>query len=92
MPAPSIKATYTVDVETKRTLDRLAARWDVSRSEALRRAIRQAAGTSAAANRLKALDALQRQVQLTPAAAARWRKGQRDERRRSSTRAEGRTR
>lgn len=92
MPTPTIKATYTVDVETKRTLDRLAERWDVSRSEALRRAIRQAAGTAAAAHRLDALDALQRQVRLTPAAATRWGKAQRAERRRSSVRAEGRTR
>lgn len=92
MAIASIKATYTMDVETKRTLDRLAERWDVSRSEALRRAIRQAAGASAAASRLEALDALQRQLQLTPAAAARWGKAQRAERRRSSSRAEGRVR
>ena len=92
MAIPSIKATYTVDVETKRTLDRLAEQWDVSKSEALRLAIRQAAGTSAAANRLAALDALQREVKLSKRAADRWVKEQRAERRRTSVRAEARTR
>lgn len=92
MAIPSIKATYTVDVETKRTLDRLAAQWEVSRSEALRRAIRQAAGRSAAAHRLSALNALQERARLTPEAAARWTKKARAERRGSSVAAERRTR
>jgi len=64
----------------------------VSKSEALRRAIRQAAGSSAAANKLAALDALQREVKLSKRAADRWVKEQRAERRRVSMRAEARTR
>lgn len=92
MATPTIKATYTVDVETKRTLDRLAERWDVSRSEALRRAIRQAAGAAASAGRIAALDALQRQVKLSKGAADRWVKAQRSERRGASARSATRTR
>jgi len=45
--APSmIKSTYTLDAETVRTLEGLARHWRVSKSEALRRAIRTAAGSS----------------------------------------------
>ena len=82
MAIPSIKATYTVDVETKRTLDRLAEQWGVSKSEALRRAIRQAAGRSAVANRLAALEALQREARLKPEAMSKWQREQRAARRR----------
>lgn len=72
MALPTVKTTYTIDLETKRALDRLAARWDVSKSEALRRAIRQAAGASRVTDRLAALDTLQRRAQLTHTQAARW--------------------
>ena len=92
MAIPSIKATYTVDVETKRTLDRLAQHWDVSKSEALRRVIRQAAGRSAVATRTAALDALQREARLAPTAMAKWPREQRADRRRSSIRSEQRAR
>ena len=92
MAIPSIKATYTVDVETKRTLDRLAEQWDVSKSEALRRVIRQAAGRSAVATRIAALDALQREARLEPAALAKWQREHRADRRRSSVRSEQRAR
>ena len=44
MAIPKIKSTYSLDVETVRTLESLARRWDVSKSEVLRRAIRSAAG------------------------------------------------
>jgi predicted transcriptional regulator len=90
MAISTIKATYTVDVETKRTLDRLAVQWDVSRSEALRRAIRQAAGASAAEHRLAALTALQQQARLQDGTLARWSKQQRGQRRRSSAEVERR--
>jgi hypothetical protein len=90
MAIPTIKATYTVDVETKRTLDRLAVRWAVSRSEALRRAIRQAAGRSAGADRLAALNALQARAGLDKATAARWTARQRRERRAAAAARAGR--
>lgn len=79
----AVKTTYTVDAETKRVLDELAARWAVSRSEALRRAIRQAAGAAGVGDRLAALDALQQQAGMSGARARRWTEGVRAERRSS---------
>jgi predicted transcriptional regulator len=70
--ATVIRTTYALDEDTVRRLDALAAGWNVSRSEALRRAVRAAdlqQGTSA---RLSALRELQQQLQLTPARARRW--------------------
>lgn len=69
-----IKSTYTLDVDTVRTLETLAHRWKVSKSEALRRTIRAASGSAPAtvAPALAALDQLQRAVRLTPGRAARW--------------------
>jgi len=91
LPTPTLKSTYSLDVETVRTLESLARRWRVSKSEALRRAIRAAAGGQApeAEQALKALDALQRSMRLKPAAADRWQRESRSERRASSRRAEG---
>lgn len=39
MAIPTIKATYSLDVETVKQLEVLAKRWHVSKSAALRRAI-----------------------------------------------------
>lgn len=72
MALPTVKTTYTIDLETKSALDRLAATWEVSKSEALRRAIRQAAGASRVTDRLAALDALQRRARMTSDRASRW--------------------
>lgn len=80
MALPTIKTTYTIDIETKSALDRLAARWDVSKSEALRRAIRQAAGASRVTDRLAALDTLQRRSRMTRGQAAQWSEATRYER------------
>jgi predicted transcriptional regulator len=81
MAIQTVKTTYTVDAETKRVLDELAVRWAVSRSEALRRAIRQAAGAAGVGDRLAALDALQQQAGMTGDRARRWTKTVRAERR-----------
>ena len=86
MALPLVKTTYAVDLETKRLLDRLAERWEVSKSEALRRAVRQAAGSEGASERLAALDALQRRLKLSNTAASAWVAVSRAERRRSSSR------
>ena len=43
MAIPKIKSTYSLDVETVRTLESLARRWNVPKTEVLRRAIRAAA-------------------------------------------------
>jgi hypothetical protein len=93
MATPRIKSTYTMDLETTRLLDRLAQRWRVSKSEALRRAIRSAAGgaSSAGSDALEALDALQGSADLSADAARRWSGDSRKERRASSRRGEGRS-
>jgi Ribbon-helix-helix protein, copG family len=44
MATPTIKSTYTLDLDTVRALEDMARRLGVSKSEALRRAIRLAAG------------------------------------------------
>jgi len=72
MASSTIKSTFTMDPETRRLLDRLARGWGVSRSEALRRAIRQTAGAESASSRLAALDLLQERARLTPAKADQW--------------------
>ena len=85
MAVPTIKSTYALDVDTVRTLERMAQRWNVSNSEALRRAIRSAAGEGAAgdADALDALERLQKSLKLTPAGARAWTKRVRTERRTS---------
>ncbi len=45
MAVTTIKSTYSLDVESVRTLEALARRWQVSKSEVLRRALRIAAAT-----------------------------------------------
>ena len=64
MATVTIKSTYALDVESVRMLEALADRWRVSKSEALRRAIRAAAREQAPADRaaLDALDRLQASV------------------------------
>lgn len=86
MALPLVKTTYAVDIETKRLLDRLADQWEVSKSEALRRAVRQAAGSQGADDRLAALEALQRRARLSSRKASEWMATMRAERRRSTSR------
>ena len=73
MSIPRIKATYSLDVETMRVLERVATRWGVSKSEALRRAIRASASlTPASDGRVALLEELQGAARLTATAAAAW--------------------
>lgn len=60
----TIKSTYSLDVGTVRALEELARHWNVSKSEALRRAIRSEAERqpSRADSRLRALRSLQESV------------------------------
>jgi len=85
MATATVKSTYSLDLETVRTLDRIARRWKVSRSEALRRAIRALAERDEQIGRdpLDALDALQKSLALTPATARNWTEEVRTERRAS---------
>ncbi len=64
MATMTVKSTYSLDVGTVRTLEGLARRWNVSKSEALRRAIRGEAERqpSPMDARLQALRALQESV------------------------------
>lgn len=83
MAIPKIKATYALDAGTVRTLERMARRWKVSKSEALRRAIRAAAengAPEAEQDPIAALDRLQHLLGLTPATARRWHSATRAER------------
>jgi hypothetical protein len=90
MATTTVKSTYALDVETARALEDMARRWGVSKSEALRRAIRAARHGPApgAATALAALDALQRSINLESRAAARWEKRTRAERHAASIRRE----
>jgi hypothetical protein len=81
MAIPRIKATYSLDADTVRVLERAAHRWGVSKSEALRRAIRALASTSASSEAEDALDQLQAAAGLTAKSADRWAKDVRAERR-----------
>jgi len=93
MATVTIKSTYALDVDTVRALEEMARRWGVSKSEALRRAIRAAAKSPPKPdNALAALEALQESLALSPARAAAWARRARLERRAGSRRAEGRDR
>ena len=91
MAIPKIKATYSLDTETTALLDKLARRWAVSKSEALRRIIRAAgsaeeSGKSQDNPRLAAFDRAQQSLGLTERVAAVWERQVRTERRASSRR------
>ena len=89
MATQTIKTTYSLDVETVRKLEAMAHRWNVSKSEALRRAIRAAAQQGLAnegRDALKALDRLQSSLNLGAEAAEQWKKAARAERQASSRR------
>ena len=95
MATTTIKSTYALDVETVGALEALARRWNVSKSEAMRRVIRASAAAHAvnvAPEPLQALDELQKMLALAPAAAARWSSQVRADRRAGSRRREEQTR
>jgi hypothetical protein len=92
MATATVKSTYALDVETVRALEEMARGWGVSKSEALRRAIRAARlePASVPPTALAALDALQRSLNLASVTAGRWEKKARAERRATSLRREPR--
>jgi hypothetical protein len=94
MATHTVKTTYSLDVETVRTLEDLARRWNVSKSEALRRAIRTSSAQAPPVDvtPIQALDRVQRSLALTPLGAARWAAAARAERKESSRKHEGRSR
>ena len=86
MAVTTIKSTYSLDVETVRTLESLARRWNVSKSEVLRRAIRAAAEEKSprARRKLEALRQLQASVKRRGIDVAAWEREVRAERRAAS--------
>ena len=88
MATVMIKSTYSLDVETVRRLEAMARRWKVSKSEALRRAIRATAEQACPeeVDAITALEGLQQSLNLSAEAARRWEKRARAERRASSQR------
>ena len=86
MAIPKIKATYSLDADTVRLLERVSRRWGVSKSEALGRAIRASAAASDTDTATAPLDRLQRAADLNRAAAAAWARHARAERRAPSKR------
>lgn len=90
MATMMVKSTYSLDVETAETLEKMAKRWKISKSEALRRAIRAAAGCQTLEEQpIQALDRLQEALHLSVETARRWSRRARSERRTSSHRREG---
>jgi hypothetical protein len=93
MATTKIKSTYSLDVETVRQLEGMARRWNVSKSEALRRAIRAAAELEVPDEpALDALDRLQQSMDLTEERSATWAKQVRAERAASGKRVAGKSR
>jgi hypothetical protein len=93
MAITRIKSTYALDVSTVKALEEMAVSWNVSKSEALRRAIRSAAAREPERcnGALEALEDLQQALALTPTKARTWAGRVRKERRasmRSEARAE----
>jgi hypothetical protein len=86
MASTTIKSTYSLDVETVRALEGMARRWKVSKSEALRRAIRSAAAQPEpeGGTALRALDRLQASLDLSAADRRRWERESAAERRAAS--------
>lgn len=74
MAAQTIKSTYSLDVESVNTLEALAQRWKVSKSEVLRRAIRRAAvdGEPGSNTALSALDQLQASLRKRKVNVTQW--------------------
>ena len=95
MAKVTIRSTYALDVETVRALDRMARRLRISKSEALRRAIKSAAGQAGSAvtepvAAIIALDQLQESLRLSRGQADAWTRRMRAERRSASARREPR--
>ena len=94
MAITTVKSTYSLDLESVRTLEELARRWTVSKSEVLRRALRIAATTTESGEnaRLEALNHLQAAVRERGVDLAQWQRDVAAERRNSWPRVESSSR
>jgi Ribbon-helix-helix protein, copG family len=73
MAVTSVRSSYALKPETVARLEALARRWNVSKSEALRRAIEIASGKlSPELSPLAALEDLQKNAALQPEEAESW--------------------
>jgi predicted transcriptional regulator len=72
MATTSVRSTYSLDLETMRRIENLARRWDVSKSEVLRRALRMADEHAAGAERLTLFRELQRRANLSSEQVDAW--------------------
>ena len=71
----TIRSTFALDQETVAALDRLARRWEMSKSEVLRRIVDAAARVEevdSASDALAALDEVQTRLALTEEQANAW--------------------
>lgn len=86
MAIPKIKSTYSLDIATVADLETLATRWNVSKSEVLRRVISAAARIPAegSTEKLDALSQLQTSLGLNKTSARKWATESGRERRASS--------
>jgi len=83
MARMTVRSTFALDPETVEALDRLAERWAVSKSEAIRRVINAAAkveAMDAGSDALAALDELQEMLDLDEERAEAWIRRIREER------------
>ena len=81
MPSAT-KATYSLDSETLEKLKRLSHRWQVSKTEALRRAVHRAAeSVPSPEERIAALHSLQRWAKEKRIDLEKWKKTIKDGRR-----------
>lgn len=75
MAKKTIRSTFALDPETVAALDRLSAKWEMSKSETVRRLVEAAARVEevdASAEALAALDGLQDALGLTQEQADAW--------------------
>ncbi len=75
MAKKTIRSTFALDPETVEDLDRLAAKWGLSKSETVRRLIEAAARieeVDRAAEQLAALTELRERLALTPEKTEAW--------------------
>ena len=86
MATVTVRSTYSLDLDTVRRLEHLAALWNTSKSGALRRAVQvastQAQGAGSA--KLEALKQLQQRLALDAEGVAAWRRDVAQERRGTS--------
>ncbi len=82
MATPTVKSTYSLDLDTVQSLERLARQWGISKSEAIRRAVKTAAASvpDERAEALAALDRLQQAVAKSGIDVKAWARNVRAER------------